>query len=321
MNNEFRFFAEGILRRSPTDLREKYLIIILGPTGIGKTGLSINIAKRLNTEIISCDSRQFFKELSIGTAVPSKEQLTLVKHHFIHNMSIHDYYNASKFESEVIDLLIKLFRKKDYVIMVGGSGMYIDAVCHGIDDLPEIDPELRRSLHEKLEKEGLESLRFDLKKVDPDYYKTVDLKNSQRILRALEVFNMTGKPYSSFRKKIKKKRDFSIFKVGLNMDRKKLYEKINKRVDNMIAEGLVEEARSVLKYRDLTPLKTVGYRELFGYFDKKTTLEEATEKIKSNTRKYARRQLTWFGRDKDIKWFNPDEKDKILNYIKNHSTI
>jgi len=297
-------------------MKNKTLIVIIGPTGIGKTDLSIFLAKKLNTEIISADSRQFFKELKIGTAVPDDEQLKAVKHHFIGNKSIHDYYNASSFEFEVIDLLKELFQTKNQVIMVGGSGMYVDAVCKGIDDLPEIDMEIRNNLLEKFEKEGIEGLRFELKRLDPEYYKTVDLKNPKRLLKALEITIQTGKPYSTFRTQNVKKRDFNILKIGLNIEREKLYDRIEQRVDKMIENGLVEEARQFLPYKNLNSLNTVGYKELFPYLEGEYSLERAIELIKRNSRRYAKRQLSWFNRDKEINWFQPDEQDKILAFIK-----
>ncbi len=291
------------------------LIVIIGPTAIGKTDLSIYLAQKLAAEIISADSRQFYKELKIGTAVPDNAQLKAVKHHFIGNKSIHDYYNASSFEFEVINLLKKLFLKTNQVIMVGGSGMYVDAVCKGIDDLPEIDMEIRNSLIKKFETEGIESLRFELKRLDPDYYAIADLKNPKRLLKALEITLQTGKPYSTFRTKTIKNRDFNILKIGLNMDREKLYERIELRVDKMIENGLIDEAKQFIKYKNLNSLNTVGYKELFPYIEGEYSLERAIELIKRNTRRYAKRQLSWFKRDKEINWFMPDEKEKILNFI------
>ena len=296
-------------------MNKKTLIVIVGPTGIGKTDLGIYLAQKLGTEIISADSRQFYKELKIGTAVPSADELKTVKHHFIGNKSIHDYYNASSYEFEVIGLLDKLFKKKNPLILLGGSGMYVDAVCKGIDDLPEIDMDIRNMLIKKHEKEGVESLRFELKKIDPDYYEIADLKNPKRLLKALEITMMTGQPYSAFRKKEIKKRDFDTVKIGLNIEREALYKRIEQRVDKMIASGLVEEARQFHQYRNLNSLNTVGYKELFPYFDGEYPLGRAVELIKRNSRRYAKRQLTWFGRDKDIVWFKPDEKEKILNFI------
>ncbi|MEN8118820.1 MAG: tRNA (adenosine(37)-N6)-dimethylallyltransferase MiaA [Bacteroidota bacterium] len=291
------------------------LIVIVGPTGIGKTDLGIHLAQKLDTEIISADSRQFYNELKIGTAVPTNEELQKVKHHFIGNKSIHDYYNASSFEFEVIDLLSRLFKVKNPLILLGGSGMYVDAVCQGIDDLPEIDMEIRNHLIEKYENEGIESLRFELKKLDPDYYEVADLKNHKRLLKALEITMMTGQPYSSFRKKVIKKRDFSVLKIGLNIKRSVLYQRIDQRVDNMIENGLVKEAREFLPLKNLNSLNTVGYKELFPYFEGEYSLDRAIELIKRNSRRYAKRQLSWFNRDKEINWFNPDESEKIFSFV------
>lgn len=294
----------------------KKLIVIPGPTGIGKTDLSIDIALEFNTEIISSDSRQVYKELKIGTAVPTDDQLKRVKHHLIGHKSIYDYYNASMFEMEVLDLLQKLFVDHDKVIMTGGSGMYINAVCDGIDELPDIDMEIRNDLITKHEKEGIESLRMQLKMLDPESYKKIDLKNAKRILKALEVSLQTGKPYSSFLLGNKKERNFEIVKIGLQRDRAELYERINLRVDQMVEEGLVEEARRFYKDRKLNSLNTVGYKELFEHFDGVITLEKAIELIKRNSRHYAKRQISWFARDKDIVWFNPDNFREIVNFIR-----
>lgn len=293
----------------------KSLVVIVGPTGIGKTDLSIEIAQALNTEIISSDSRQIYKELKIGTAVPSDQQLNQVQHHFIGNKSIYDYYNASMFECEVIDTLNQLHKKYDQVVMTGGSGMYINAVCNGIDDLPTIDQKLRDDLIKKYEEEGIESLRIQLKLLDPVWYEKVDLRNSKRILKALEVSIQTGKPYSSFLSSTKKKREFNIIKIGLERDRAELYERINLRVDQMVEEGLIEEARRFYPDRKLNSLNTVGYKELFEHFDGNITLEKAIELIKRNSRHYAKRQISWFARDNDWTWFHPNDKDKILKYI------
>ncbi len=293
----------------------KHLIVIVGPTGIGKTELGIYLATQLNTEIISADSRQFYRELKIGTATPSIAELNAAKHHFIGNLSIYDYYNASKFEFEAIALLDKLFKTKEYVIMLGGSGMYIDAVCEGIDDLPSIDAEIREYWDKKYQTEGIEGLRFYLKKIDPEYYAIVDLQNHKRILKGLEIFLMTGKTYTSFRKSIRKKRNFNIIKIGLETDRQALYERIEQRVDKMIEQGLVNEAKQFRKCKNLNSLNTVGYKELFPYFDNEYNLEKAIELIKRNTRRYAKRQLSWFKRDKKTVWFEKDEREEILEYI------
>jgi len=293
----------------------KSLIILLGPTGVGKTKLSITIAEHFATEIISCDSRQIYREMNIGTAVPDSITLEKIRHHFIQSHSIHDYYNASKYEIEVLGKLDVLFKKFDVVLMTGGSMMYIDAVCKGIDDLPEVDAELRSSLIKRMDGEGIESLRAELRFLDPVYYSQVDLRNPKRILHALEICLMTGKPYSSFRTNRSKSRNFNIIKIGLNRERAELYERINLRVEEMFAEGLVEEARNLYPYRNLNSLNTVGYRELFDYFDNNISLEEAKEKIKANSRKYARKQLTWFTGDSSVNWFSPSNENEILSFL------
>ncbi|OFX19758.1 MAG: tRNA (adenosine(37)-N6)-dimethylallyltransferase MiaA [Bacteroidetes bacterium GWA2_31_9b] len=293
----------------------KNLIVIIGPTGIGKTDLSIEIAQKLNTEIISCDSRQIYKELKIGTAVPSDDQLNKVKHHFIGNKSIYDYYNASMFEVEVLELLEKLFLKFENVIMTGGSGLYVDAVCNGIDDLPTIEQELRTDLMQRLNTEGIESLRMQLKMLDPEYYKQADIRNPKRILKALEVTLQTGKPYSTFLTKSKRTRDFKITKIGLQRDRDELYERINLRVDQMLNDGLIDEAKLFYKDKHLNSLNTVGYKELFDYFDGSISLEKAVELIKRNSRHYAKRQISWFSRDKEINWFHTDNTNEIIEFI------
>lgn len=293
----------------------KSLVVILGPTGIGKTDLSIDIANKFETEIISSDSRQIYKELKIGTAVPTDEQLEKIKHHFIGNKSIYDYYNASMFEQEVLEVLNKLFLNLDYVVMTGGSGMYINAVCDGIDDLPTIDQELREELINQHKEKGIESLRLQLKMLDPKSYSKIDLKNPKRILKALEVSIQTGRPYSSFLSESKKKRNFNIIKIGLQRDRDELYERINLRVDQMIEDGLIDEAKRFYKDRHLNSLNTVGYKELFEFFDKKITQKKAIELIKRNSRHYAKRQISWFSRDKEIVWFNPDKKERIIEFL------
>ena len=294
----------------------KTLIVLTGPTGIGKTGVSIEIARHLKTEIVSSDSRQIYKELSIGTAVPSNQEISLVKHHFIHSHTLHEPYNASKYETEALILLEKLFQKHDTILLVGGSMLYIDAVCKGIDIMPDVDPEIRNSLKNELKTEGLEGLRLKLKKLDPHYYNNVDLKNPNRIVHALEICITTGKPYSSFRSQTIKKRPFSILKIGLNCDREILHQRINNRVDLMIREGLEEEARKVYPFKHLNSLNTVGYREWFSFFDGKISREKAIELIKRNSRRYARKQLTWFRKDTEMKWFTPDQTEEIITYIK-----
>jgi tRNA dimethylallyltransferase len=297
-------------------LKNKYLVIILGPTASGKTDTAIQIAETFNTEIISADSRQLYKELKKGTAIPAESQLKKIRHHFIGTISVHDYYNASMYEQDVLKELDRLYLKNDIVVMVGGSGMYIDVVCHGIDDLPAIDPGVRETLAEKLKNKGIQSLRLELKKIDPEYYSRADLKNPKRILKALEVFYLTGIPYSAFLSGPKKERGFKIIKIGLNPDRSELYERINTRVDSMIEKGLVEEAKSLYGAKECNALNTVGYKEIFEYLDGKMTLEQSVALIKRNTRRYARRQITWFRRDNAITWFAGTDIKDIVEYIR-----
>jgi len=294
---------------------QKFLVVITGPTGIGKTSIGIEVARHFQTEIISSDSRQIFRELSIGTAVPEEHELKAITHHFIHSHSIEEEYNASRYESEALKLLEKLFHKHDVVLLVGGSMLYVDAVCNGIDLMPDADPEIREKLKQQLANEGIESLRLQLKNLDPNYYEKVDLKNPNRIIHALEITIQTGKPYSSFRKQTAKERDFQIIKIGLNCDRNELHNRINQRVDKMIQSGLIEEARSVYEKKHLNSLNTVGYRELFSWFDGKISREEAIELIKRNSRRYARKQLTWFRRDPKMQWFKPDDIQQIIESI------
>jgi tRNA dimethylallyltransferase len=296
-------------------MSENTLIVILGPTATGKTDLAIEIAHRLVTEIISSDSRQIYKEIRIGTSRPSEKQLSLVKHHFIASHSIYDYYNASMFEFEVIDLLHGLFKKHKNVVMTGGSGLYIEAVCNGIDDLPAVEPEIRTKLLNRLKTEGINKLQQELLQIDPFYFKTADIENPKRILKALEVFYMTGKPYSQFLTKPKKDRNFRIIKIGLSINRQDLYKVIDNRVDMMIKNGLEGEARSVSHARHLNALNTVGYKEFFEYFDGKISYEKAVELIKRNSRHYAKRQITWFSGDKDITWFHPAKRELIWEYL------
>ncbi len=295
--------------------KKKHLIVLLGPTGVGKTDLSLTVAEKYATSILSCDSRQLYRELKIGTAAPSQEYLSRVKHYFIGTLSLTDYYSAAQYEYEAVTLLEQLFREKDVVVMTGGSMLYIDAVCKGIDDIPAVDPEIRSALLERYEKEGLDRLCAELKLLDPGYYRTVDLKNHKRVLHALEICYTTGKPYSSFRTRSIKERPFNIIKIGLTRDREELYGRINRRVDRMIEEGLVEEAGRVRPYRNLNALNTVGYKEIMDYLEGNSELEAAIEKIKRNTRVYSRKQMTWFKRDPEIAWFNPENRSEILNYL------
>jgi len=291
------------------------LIVLLGPTGVGKTDISIDLAARFNCDIISADSRQFFREMSIGTAVPSDNQLNTIKHHFIRFLPVEDYYSSSLFERDVIDILPLLFSRNNIVLMSGGSGMYIDAVCNGIDDIPDVDPAVRDKYISRYKEEGIEGLRVALKILDPEYYARVDLKNYKRIMRALEICETAGRPYSSFLKKQKRERDFRIVKIGLERTRDDLYKRINSRVDNMVKAGLEEEARLLFKFRNLNALNCVGYREFFDFFDKKISREKAIELIKRNSRRYAKRQITWWGKDKDIKWFHPEQLQDVMDYI------
>ena len=283
------------------------LIIITGPTAVGKTSVAIEVAKALHTEIISCDSRQMYREMRIGTAVPTTEELAAVPHHFIGHLSIHDYYNVSMFEQECLQLLDQLFLKYQTVVMTGGSGLYIDALCSGIDDFPTVDPEIRKTVTGWFETEGIEYLRRQLKMLDPEHYAKVDLRNHKRIMKAIEVSLQTGKPYSSFLTAKEQKRPFDIVKVALNRPREELFERINLRTTTMMEEGLLEEAQALYPYRHLNALNTVGYKELFAYMDGLHDLNTAVELIRRNTRRYAKRQLTWFARDKEMVWMHPDE--------------
>jgi len=294
-----------------------FLIVLLGPTGVGKTDISIDLASYYNCEILSADSRQFFKEMKIGTAVPSEQQLNCVKHHFIRHLSIKEYYSSSLFERDVIDLLPDLFSRTSYVLMSGGSGMYIDAVCSGIDDIPDVDPVIRDKYVKKYNNEGIEGLRVALKVLDPEHYTKVDLKNPKRIMRALEICDTTGLPYSSFLKKQRKEREFITIKIGLERERDDLYDRINARVDEMVASGLEEEARILYEYRKLNALNSVGYREFFDYFDGAISREKAIELIKRNSRRYAKRQITWWSKDKEIRWFHPGQIQEIIEYVDN----
>jgi len=293
----------------------KSLVVLTGPTGIGKTAVAIKLAKYFNTEIVSSDSRQIFKELRIGTAVPTKQELSAIKHHFIQSHSITENYNASKFESEAILLLTQLFKNHDLIILAGGSMLYIEAICKGIDYMPDADPEIRTGLKRELENDGIEGLRLKLKKLDPEYYKVVDLKNPNRIIHALEICLMTGKTFSSFRTNSTKNRPFDIIKIGLNCNRNILHDEINRRVDLMVKDGLEEEARSVFPQRHLNSLNTVGYKEWFSYFDGEISRDKAIELVKRNSRRYARKQLTWFRRDSEMKWFEPNQTEQIIKYI------
>ena len=282
---------------------KRKLTILLGPTGVGKTDRSISLAESLGSPIISCDSRQLYREMGIGTAVPTPEQLARVRHYFIQDHDVQDIYTAGKYELEAIALIERLFEEgHDTLVMTGGSGFYIDAVCYGLDDFPPADQELRAKLTSRLKEEGIEALRMELKILDPESYKAIDIANGQRVVRALEVCLMTGRPFSSFKTNPQKKRDFEIEKIGLMRPREELYKRIDARAVQMIEAGLVEEVRSLMPLRDLPALQTVGYKEIFEYLDGTYNLDRALELIQRNTRRYAKRQMTWWARDKEIKW-------------------
>lgn len=296
---------------------KKYLIVIAGPTAVGKTDLCLNLTKKFNTEIISSDSRQFFKETILGTAKPSESQMIEVPHHFINTLSIHENYDVKEFEKDALDLMQTLFQKHQVLIMTGGSGLYIDAVCNGFDDIPDIVPEIRESIIKEYESEGLEFLKEELKKLDPDYFKIVDQNNPQRLMRAIEVCRGTGKTFSSFRNKKKVKRPFEIIKIGLERDRTELYQRIDLRMDLMIQEGLFEEVESLFSFRHLNALQTVGYSEIFRFLEGKYDRNEAIRLLKRNSRRYAKRQMTWFKRDQEMNWFHPDQIEEIKAFIEN----
>jgi tRNA dimethylallyltransferase len=293
------------------------LIVILGPTGVGKTDIAIDLALNFNCGIISADSRQFYTEMKIGTAVPSDEQLSSIKHHFIRFLSVDTYYSSSLYERDVMNLLPGLFSENSVIIMAGGSGMYIDAVCHGIDDIPDVEPEVRDKYNSMYLESGIEGLRTALKIADPEHYTNVDLKNHKRIIRALEICESTGRPYSSFLLRQKRERDFCIIKIGLRREREELYERINSRVDKMIVEGLEEEAKALYKFRKLNALNSLGYREFFEYFDGNISKEKAIELIKRNSRRYAKRQMTWWSKDSEIHWFHPNKRDELIRFAEN----
>jgi len=292
------------------------LIVLLGPTGVGKTALSLRIAGQFNAPILSADSRQLYKELPIGTAAPTEEEMRKAPHYFVGTLGLNDYYSASMFESEAIALLSDIYKTHTVALATGGAMLYIDTLCNGIDDIPTVDPELRQQLTNRLETEGIDQLRNELRLLDPVYCNEADLKNTKRVLHALEVCLMTGKPYSSLRTKTKRERPFKIIKIGLTRDREELYGRINRRVDQMMNDGLLNEARKVYPQRGLNSLNTVGYKELFNYFDGTWLLDFAVEKIKQNSRIYSRKQMTWFKRDNEITWFHPDNEEAIIDYLK-----
>lgn len=293
----------------------KRLVVLLGATGVGKTDLSIRLAQHLQCPIISSDSRQIYREMSIGTAVPAAKQLACVQHYFIQSRSILDDYTAGKFETDALELIENLFKIHSQLLMVGGSGLYIDAVCRGIDAIPATESWLRENIIQRYQTEGIESLRFELKRLDSDIYSQIDIKNPQRVMRALEVCLTAGKPYSALKQNFIKTRNFDIVKIGIYLTRSELYNRINQRVDQMFEQGLLEEAKQLYEYRNVNALKTVGYKEIFDFFDGKTTIEQAKELIKRNTRRYAKRQISWFARYNDITWFAPSGFDAIIEML------
>lgn len=297
-------------------IRDKTLVCIVGPTAIGKTALAIKVAKAFDTVILSADSRQFYREMSIGTAKPTPGELAAVPHYFIDTLRVTDAYSAGDFERDALALLDRLFARCDIAVLVGGSGFFVDAVCRGLDDLPAPAAGVRERLNALYQESGLPYLQEKLKHADPEYYAAVDIHNPQRVIRALEVYESTGMPFSHFRLQNMKQRPFAVVKIGLTTDRELLYERINMRVDTMMDSGLLDEVRSLLPHRDKPPLLTVGYAELFDYLDGKYTLETATDKIKQHTRRYAKRQLTWFRRDTDTRWFAPEATAEIIAYLR-----
>ena len=293
----------------------KTLIVITGPTAVGKTAVSLDIARHYGIPVINADSRQIFKELKIGTARPTEEEQRQVKHFFVGTLGIGDYYSASLYEQQVLALLDQEFLTRDYALLSGGSMMYIDAVCNGIDDIPTIDVQTRETMKKRLKEEGLEVLCEELKRLDPEYYDIVDRQNPRRVVHALEICVMTGQTYTSFRKRSRKERPFRIIKIGLTRPREELYQRINARVDKMMSDGLLDEVKALYPKKELNALSTVGYKELFDYLDGRWPLEEAVERMKGNTRRYARKQLTWFKKDEQIRWFHPNDEKEIMNYI------
>lgn len=301
---------------APEQSINKHLVVLLGPTGVGKTEISLQLAEMLGCPIISSDSRQLYRELKIGTAAPTPDQLDRVKHYFVGTHSIFDLYNAGQYELDVMDTLNELFETHPSVMLVGGSMMYIDAVCNGIDDIPTVDAATREYWKQVYTEKGLEFIQEELKRLDPKHYAEVDPQNYKRILHALEICSITGKPFSDIRTGKKKVRPFNIIKIGLNRDREELYARINQRVDEMVQEGLIEEATQYFEHRHLNTLNTVGYKELYDYMEGNTTLEFAINLIKQDSRRYAKKQMSWFNRDKEINWFHPDEKKAIFDFVK-----
>ncbi|WP_145856176.1 tRNA (adenosine(37)-N6)-dimethylallyltransferase MiaA [Pedobacter suwonensis] len=305
----------------PQAPKTKTLISVVGPTAIGKTALAIQLAQHFGTEIISADSRQFFREMAIGTAKPSAAELAAAKHHFIDSHSVSQLFSTGDFEVEGLKKLDEIFRKHDVAIMVGGSGLYVNALINGLDDMPDIDLSIREKLNKQFEEEGLSVIQNQLAEVDPEYFAKVDQQNPQRMIRGLEVYLSTGQKLSSMLSATKKERPFSIIKIGLNTDRAFLYDRINRRVDQMMADGLVEEVKLLIPFRKYNALNTVGYSELFDYLDGKIALEDAVAAIKQNTRRFAKRQLTWFRRDEEVTWFEPDQSKQIIDFAENKITL
>ena len=295
------------------------LVVITGPTAVGKTALTMQLAQYYGVPIINADSRQIYRELKIGTAAPTAEQQQLVKHYFVGTKSIDDYYNASMYEQEVLELLDA--ERSTFHVLSGGSMMYIDAVCNGIDDIPTVRDDIREEMKRRYAEEGLEALCEDLRRLDPEHYDIVDRQNHRRVIHALEICYQTGRTYTSFRTQQKKERPFRIVKIGLNRDREELYNRINQRVDQMMEDGLLDEVKSLISKRNTNALNTVGYKELFDYLDGRWSLDEAVERIKGNTRRYARKQLTWYKRDADMRWFHPDNIEEILNYLTQYEKV
>jgi tRNA dimethylallyltransferase len=295
------------------------LVVITGPTAVGKTALTMELAQHYGVPIINADSRQIYRELKIGTAAPTAEQQQLVKHYFVGTKSIDDYYNASMYEQEVLELLDA--KRSTFHVLSGGSMMYVDAVCNGIDDIPTVRDDIREEMKRRYAEEGLEALCEDLLRLDPEHYAIVDRQNHRRVIHALEICYQTGRTYTSFRTQQKKQRPFNIVKIGLNRDREELYNRINQRVDQMMEDGLLEEVKSLINKRNTNALNTVGYKELFDYLDGRWSLDEAVERIKGNTRRYARKQLTWYKRDADMRWFHPDNITEIKNYLSQYEKV
>ena len=295
------------------------LVVITGPTAVGKTTLTMQLAQHYGVPVINADSRQIYRELKIGTAAPTAEQQQLVKHYFVGTKSIDDYYNASMYEQEVLELLDA--ERSTFHVLSGGSMMYIDAVCNGIDDIPTVRDDIREEMKRRYAEEGLEALCEDLRRLDPEHYAIVDRQNHRRVIHALEICYQTGRTYTSFRTQQKKERPFRIVKIGLNRDREELYNRINQRVDQMMEDGLLDEVKSLISKRNTNALNTVGYKELFDYLDGRWSLDEAVERIKGNTRRYARKQLTWYKRDADMRWFHPDNIEEILNYLTQYEKV